>query len=272
MAACQPASFPDRNFNNCGDLMKLEGKVALITGGASGLGESTAELFAREGASVVVADLDIKRAQSVASSVSNAGRKAIAIQVDVADAGQIERCVAEVLAKCGKIDVLVNSAGIARLRPFLETSVEDFDLVHKVNVRGTFLMGQHVARAMMGRGGNIINVASASGRRGNYGRTAYGTGKAAIVLMTQIMAVELAPHDIRVNCIAPGPIETPIVAPQLTEQGRKSWTSVVPMNRWGRPEEIATAAVFLASNDSSFVTGHCLDVDGGFFAGGILKP
>ncbi len=252
--------------------MKLEGKVALITGGASGLGESTAEHFAREGAAVVVVDLDIERAQEVAGRLASAGAKAIAVQVDVADAGQIESCVADVLMKLGKIDVLVNSAGIARLRPFLETSIEDFDLVHKVNVRGTFLMGQLVARSMVGRGGNIINVASASGRRGNYGRTAYGTGKAAIILLTEIMAVELAPHHIRVNSIAPGPIETPIVAPQLTKEGRESWMSVVPMNRWGRPEEIATAAVFLASSDSSFVTGHCLDVDGGFFAGGILRP
>lgn len=252
--------------------MKLKGKVALVTGGASGLGESTARHFAREGAYVVVADQDIDGAKRVSDSLVGDGAKAIAIQVDVGDAKQISDCVAQALKHFGQIDVLFNSAGIARLRSFLETSVEDFDLVHKINVRGTFLMGQQVARAMVGRGGNIINVASASGRRGNHGRTAYGTGKAAIVMLTEIMAVELAVHGIRVNAIAPGPIETPIVAPQLTEEGRKTWTAVVPMNRWGRPEEIATAAVFLASEDASFVTGHCLDVDGGFRAGGILKP
>jgi 3-oxoacyl-[acyl-carrier protein] reductase len=252
--------------------MKLKGKVALVTGGASGLGEATAEHFANEGAVVVVADQNMEGADRIAAKLAASGATTFAIHVDVAEAKQIEDCVAKVIARFGQIDILFNSAGIARLRPFLETSVEDFDLVHKINVRGTFLMGQQVARTMLGRGGNIINVASASGRRGNYGRTAYGTGKAAIIMMTEIMAVELAAHNIRVNVIAPGPIETPIVAPQLTEAGRKTWTSVVPMNRWGRPAEIASAAVFLASEDSSFITGHCLDVDGGFFAGGILKP
>jgi NAD(P)-dependent dehydrogenase (short-subunit alcohol dehydrogenase family) len=138
-------------------------------------------------------------------------------------------------------------------------------------VRGSFLVAQEVAKRMVGRGGNIINIASASGRRGNYGRTVYGTGKAGIIRMTEIMAVELAEHNIRVNVIAPGPIETPIVAGQMTEEGKKSWTNVVPMARWGQPEEIATAASFLASDEASFITGHCLDVDGGYFAGGILK-
>jgi 3-oxoacyl-[acyl-carrier protein] reductase len=252
--------------------MKLDGKTALVTGGASGLGESTAEHFAREGASLLLVDVNVDGAERVAARLRKAGAQAVAIACEVSDEGQVTACVQQALQRFGHIDILLNSAGIARLRPFLETPVEEFDRVHAVNVRGTFLMGQQVARSMVGRGGAIINVASASGRRGSYGRTSYGTGKAGIIRMTEIMAVELAEHGIRVNCIAPGPIETPIVAPQLTEAGRRSWTAVVPMGRWGQPHEVATAAVFLASADASFITGHCLDVDGGFHAGGILKP
>jgi 3-oxoacyl-[acyl-carrier protein] reductase len=252
--------------------MKLKGKIALVTGGASGLGEAIAMDFVREGAAVAVADVNFKAASALAEQLTAQGGKAVAVPLDVANVASVKECVAATISQLGPIDILVNSAGIARLKAFLETTVEDYDLVHNINVRGTFLMAQEVTRTMVGRGGNVINLASASGRRGNYGRTAYGPGKAAIIRLTEIMAVELSEHHIRVNVIAPGPIETPIVAANLTEAGRVSWTSVVPMGRFGRPEEIATAATFLASADSSFVTGHCLDVDGGFYAGGILKP
>lgn len=251
--------------------MKLQGKVALITGGASGLGEAIAHDFVKHGAAVAIVDMNAVEAARVMNDITAKGGRAISLTLDVSDETAVPGVVAEVSEALGPIDILVNSAGIARLIPFLEVRVEDFDLVHNVNVRGTFLVAQEVAKRMVGRGGNIINIASSSGRRGNYGRTVYGTGKAGVVRLTEIMAVELAEHDIRVNVIAPGPIETPIVAGQMTEEGKKSWTNVVPMARWGRPEEIATAATFLACDDASFITGHCLDVDGGFFAGGILK-
>jgi 3-oxoacyl-[acyl-carrier protein] reductase len=251
--------------------MKLQGKIAVVTGGASGLGEAIAHDFAKNGASVAIVDVNADAAARVADDISAGGGKAIAFTLDVSDETQVPTIIADVVDKLGPIDILVNSAGIARLIPFLEVKVEDFDLVHNINVRGTFLVAQEVAKRMVGRGGNIINIASASGRRGNYGRTVYGTGKAGIIRMTEIMAIELAEHGIRVNVIAPGPIETPIVAGQMTEEGKKSWTNVVPMARWGQPLEIATAASFLASSEASFITGHCLDVDGGFAAGGILK-
>ncbi len=251
--------------------MKLDGKIALITGGASGLGEAIAHDYVKNGAAVVIGDVNGDAANRVADDINAKGGRAIALEVDVSDESSVLRLVDDAVARLGPIDILVNSAGIAKLIPFLEVRVADFDLVQNVNVRGTFLVAQAVAKQMVGRGGVIINIASASGRRGNYGRTVYGPGKAAVVRLTEIMAIELAEHDIRVNVIAPGPIETPIVAPNLTEEGRKSWTNVVPMARWGRPDEIATVATFLACDDSSFVTGHCLDVDGGFFAGGILK-
>ena len=251
--------------------MKLDGKIALITGGASGLGEAIAHDYVKNGAAVAIADVNGDAAKIVADDINAKGGRAIAVQADVSDEAAVVRMVDATVTRLGPIDILVNSAGIAKLIPFLEVRVADFDLLHNVNVRGTFLVAQAVAKQMVGRGGVIINIASASGRRGNYGRTVYGPGKAAVIRLTEIMAVELAEHNIRVNVIAPGPIETPIVAPNLTEEGRKSWTSVVPMARWGRPEEIATVATFLACDDSSFVTGHCLDVDGGFVAGGILR-
>lgn len=247
--------------------MKLRGKVALITGAASGIGKSIAELFAREGASLVLADRNVQGAEAIAARMSGGGTPALAMSLDVAEASQVRDCVTSTTRQLGPIDILVNSAGIAHLQPFLETSIQDFDRVYAINVRGTFLMGQEVARSMLARGGSIINIASASGRRGNHGRSAYGCGKAAVIHLTQTMAVELAEHRIRVNVLAPGPIVTPLVP----DAWRQSWTSAVPMNRFGEPQEIATVALFLASEDSSYVTGHCLDVDGGFYAAGILR-
>jgi NAD(P)-dependent dehydrogenase (short-subunit alcohol dehydrogenase family) len=252
--------------------MRLSGKTVLVTGGASGLGRAIATEFVREGAAVLIADINLGDAEALSRELREKNGNAIAIEIDVRDPVQIRAAVGMASDRLGSIDILVNSAGIARLKPFLEMSIEDFDLVHEVNLRGTFIVGQEVARRMVGRGGSIINISSASGRRGSYGRTAYGPGKAGVILLTEIMAVELAEHGIRVNALAPGPIETPIVAAQLTEAGRLNWTSVVPMARFGRPDEVARAAVFLACEDPSFITGHTLDVDGGYCAGGILKP
>lgn len=251
--------------------MKLSGKVALITGGASGLGSAIASEFAREGATVAIADINFEAAEAVSRELRANHANAFAVAVDVRDQAQIRTAVEKTIQHFGCIDILVNSAGIARIAPFLEMAVEDFDLVNAVNLRGTFIMAQEVAKRMVGRGGTIINLASASGRRGSYGRAAYGPGKAAVILLTEVMAVELAEHGIRVNALAPGPIETPIVAANLPASGRLNWTSVVPMGRFGQPGEVARAALFLACEDASFVTGHTLDVDGGFRAGGILK-
>jgi 3-oxoacyl-[acyl-carrier protein] reductase len=252
--------------------MKLDNKIAIVTGGASGLGEAIARGFARDGAAVAIADLNIDAARSFAELLASTGAKAIAVPLNVADVASVKACVAKVTEQLGPIDILVNCAGIAHVQPFVDTAIEDYDRVHKINVRGTFLMAQEVVRTMLGRSGNVINIASSAGRRGNYGLSAYGSGKAAIIRLTEIMAVELAVHGIRVNAIAPGPIDTPLVLAHLDAAGRASWNSVVPMRRFGKPEEIATVASFLASTDASFITGHCLDADGGFHAGGILEP
>ncbi|MCC7281593.1 MAG: SDR family oxidoreductase [Acetobacteraceae bacterium] len=240
----------------------LSGKVAVVTGGSSGIGAASVARFMAEGARV--ASLD--RAAPAA-----AREGVLEIAADVADAASVADAFARIEAELGGADILVNSAGIAKLVPLAETGVELLDAILAVNVRGTMLCVQAALPQMRARGGGrIVNVGSVSGRRGNKLRTAYGASKGAIVTMTQVMAVELAEHDILVNAIAPGPVETPLTSGIHFASYRKAWSARVPLGRYGRPEEIAGAILFLAGPDASYITGHILDVDGGFLAGGLL--
>ncbi len=251
--------------------MKLQGKTAVITGGASGIGRAIAEQFAAEGAIIAIVDVNRDKAEAAAAEMSAQGHKAWATVADVRDEASINAAVASILTK-GNIDILVNSAGIGVLASFLETTSELFDTVHAINMRGTFLFAQAVARSMVERkvAGSIINIGSASGIRGNAGRTAYGVGKAGIGMLTKIMAVELAANGIRTNAIAPGPIETPLATGAHSSAARDAWLNELPIRRYGTPQEVAKVALFLASDDSSYVSGHILSVDGGFAASGIL--
>jgi len=183
----------------------------------------------------------------------------------------VQRLVEAVLARFERVDVLVNCAGIGANKPFLETPVELFDRILAVNLRGTFLMSQAVARRMPPEGGSIINIGSISGLRGNLGRAAYGASKGGLVTLSEVMAVELASRKIRVNVIAPGPIETPLVESMLSPAERAIWTRRLPLGRYGTAAEVAAAAVFLASDEASYVTGHVLAVDGGFLASGVIE-
>ncbi len=234
--------------------MRLSGKIAIVTGGGSGIGAAIAKRFTAEGAVVIAADITADGAN----------------RLDVADPASCTGLVASVVARHGRLDCLVNSAGIGLDTPFLDTEVAEFDRIVAVNLRGTFLIGQACAR-VMGPGASIVNIASVSGLRGNTGRAAYGASKGGVVTLSQVMAVELAERGIRVNVIAPGPVDTPLVALIHDAEIGAAWNSAVPMSRYGTPEEIAGAALFLASDDAGYVTGHVLAVDGGFLAGGLRR-
>jgi NAD(P)-dependent dehydrogenase (short-subunit alcohol dehydrogenase family) len=238
--------------------MRLQGKIALVTGGLSGIGAAIAARFRAEGALALAADIQAQDSPDT-------------LHLDVADPASCARAIAETLARHGRLDLLVNSAGIARDIPFLETPVETFDQVIAVNLRGTFLIGQAAARAMA-QGGCIVNIASVSGMRGNVGRAAYGASKGGVVTLSQVMAADLAPLGIRVNVISPGPIETPLLAPMMATSGAAEWRAAVPQGRFGTPDDVAAAATYLCSDEAGFVTGHVLAVDGGFLAAGLRRP
>ena len=234
--------------------MRLRDKVVVVTGGVSGIGAAVVERFVDEGAEVVAADIAL------------GGRW----RVDVSQEASCAELVQAVLAEHGRIDCLVNSAGIGGDTPFLETTLAAFDRILAVNLRGTFLIGQACARAMRA-GGSIVNIGSVSGLRGNVGRAAYGASKGGVVTLSQVMATELAALGIRVNVIAPGPVDTPLAAELHDDATKRAWTGAVPLGRYGTAEEIAAAALYLCSDEAGYVTGHVLAVDGGFLAGGLRR-
>lgn len=244
---------------------RLAGKVALVTGALSGIGETVARRFAAEGARVVAAD--------IAADAGGLGDQPIApLRLDVADEASVTAGMDAIAARHGRLDLAVHCAGIGHDVPFLDTSVELFDRTVAVNLRGSFLVGQGAARLMaQAGGGSIVLVASVSGVRGNLGRAAYGASKGGVVVLSQVMAVDLAERNIRVNCIAPGPVETPMVTQMHDASIRAAWTRTIPMGRYATPEEVAGAAFFLCSGDAAFVTGHVLAVDGGFLGAGLAR-
>ena len=249
----------------------LGGKAAIVTGGANGIGREIAPQLAAVGAAVLVADRDGAGAEAVAGEIVATGGRAVGQEVDVRDPAGCEALVAAAHEAFGRLDALVTSAGIARSRPFLRTSLELWQETLAVNLTGTFLCCQAAASAMIAAGGGrIITMASVSGERGGTGRAAYGASKGGVITLTRVMAVELARHNITVNAIAPGPVETPMVAALHTADDRAAWLGSVPAQRYGTPAEVAAAVVFLASDEASYITGHVLNVDGGFGAAGVF--
>jgi len=250
---------------------RLDHKVALVTGAGRGIGRAIAVRFAREGASLVAADLDAENAETTAAQIVAAGGKAQSRAVDVGVEEQVEELVAATVRDWARIDLLVNVAGVGLTRLFLNTTLEQWEHVLRVNLTGCFLCSRAVARVMSGRrSGKIINIASLSGQRGGTGRAAYGASKAGVTMLTKVMAVELARYGIAVNEIAPGPVNTEMTAVTHDEATRKAYQRLIPMGRYAERDEIADAAVFLASSEADFITGQTLNVDGGFGAAGLL--
>ena len=249
--------------------MKTSTRTAIVTGGASGIGKAIVARLAHDGIAVAVADKDEKQAAEVASNIQN-GRQIISVGVDVSDRNSVENMIESSHERLGALDILICNAGIMDRAPFMEMEENFWDNVLNTNLGGAFRCSQVAARYMIAgsQGGRIVNVASNSGIFGGRGRAAYGASKAGIINLTQTMAIELAEHNILVNAVAPGPTKT------RADQPDAPWPSVamrMPLNRYGRPEEIAEVAAFLASPACSFTTGHVVSADGGFTIAGIME-
>lgn len=247
----------------------LSGRVALIAGGSKGLGEAMAEGLASAGANIVVASRHAAEAKAVAQRIAkDYGRQAIGVEADVTDPGQVDALVARTIESFGKIDILINSAGINIRGPIDELRYEDFQQVQKVNVDGTWLCCRAVVPHMKKAGkGKIINLASTLGLVGLSNRTPYASSKGAIVQMTRALGLELAPFGINVNAICPGPFLTPMNVPVAdTEEVKKSILGAVALERWGELQEIQGAAIFLASDAANYMVGSMVTVDGGWTA------
>ena len=250
----------------------VERQTIFITGGASGIGLAIARAALEEGWCAVVSDRDQRQLDRSREALAAFGESARFERLDVTDEEGVRRAIEACELSFGPLTGLVNSAGIGEDVPFLETSTALMRRMLEVNLVGTFIVGREAARRMRdGAGGSIVNIASISGIRGNSGRAAYGAAKGGVLTLTKVMAVELAPVHIRVNALAPGPVETPLVRAMHSEESRARWTRMVPQRRYAAPEELAGAAVFLLDGArSSFVTGQTLAVDGGLTAAGML--
>ena len=245
--------------------MRFEGKTIIVTGAASGIGLACAQQFAGEGGYVVLADIDSDKGQAVVGEIESNGGTAKFVETDVGDQSSAGRLIDAALEWAGRIDVLVNNAGIIKSAAFLELSETDFDNVLRVNLKGAFLVGQAAAKAMVGRGqGAIVNMSSLNGTLAIPDQIPYVVSKGGLNQLTKVMALALADHDIRVNAVAPGSIGTDLLKVVMhDEAARRKILSRTPLGRLGEPEEVARVTAFLASDEASYITGEIISIDGG---------
>ena len=246
--------------------MRLKDKVALITGGGSGIGEATALRFAEEGAKVVICDVDMENANRVAKDIDSKGGETLVLKADVSNKGDVEGMMAQIKEHFGKLDILVNNAGINRDAFVKKMTEEQWDDVIRINLKGTFICCQAALTLMSEqKSGKIINTSSI-GAVGNIGQANYAASKCGVIGLTKTLALEGARYNINVNCVAPGATKTPMTT-KLPENMVEMITEKIPFRRWAEPKDIANAHVFMASDEASYVTGQVLFVDGGITTG-----
>ncbi len=245
--------------------MELEGKIALVTGAAQGIGRAIGSLLAQQGADIVVSDINFEKAQETAREIEALGRRAMATGANVALMDEVEKMVQETLDRFGRIDILVNNAGIARDKLLLRMTEEDWDLVLDINLKGTFHCTKAAIRSMSKqRSGKIVNISSVVGEMGNAGQANYSASKAGVIGFTKTIAREFAGRGINVNAIAPGYIVTPMTD-ALPEKAKEELKRMIPMERLGQPEDVAQVALFLVSEASRYITGQVIHVNGGIY-------
>jgi len=249
-------------------MLNFEGKVAIITGGARGIGSAISETLAQRGADVVIADVQEQLATATAQKIAaTTGHRALAVPTNVTDAASVKALVDKTLAEFGRVDILVNNAGTTRDNLIMRMEESEWDLVLNINLKGAWLCSRAVVRPMMKqRGGRIINISSVSGIAGQAGQTNYSSSKAGLIGLTKALAREVASRQITVNAVAPGFVETDLTR-DLPAELKEASLKMTPLGRWGTPTDIACAVAFLASDEAAYITGQVLSVDGGMVMG-----
>ena len=256
------------NILNGQNLFDVSGKVVLITGAATGLGEGYAHIFAESGCKVACADIQFEKVCQTAEDICAQGLEAKAFEVDVTSQKSIRKMAAEILETYGRIDVLVNNAGVEHIEPFTDVSEEHYDFITSVNLKGVFFVAQEIAKIMQKQGGGkIINIGSLGSYIGLAESSVYCTTKGGVIQMSKTMSIELGPDNIQVNCVAPGYFITPMTQPFYDDAEHRAWIeSRIPLHNWGTVKDLAGPMLFLASDASNYVTGATIKVDGGWLA------
>ena len=253
-------------------MYSLEGHTAIVTGGASGIGLATVKLLAEAGANCVIADINEAAGAQAVDELKARDAAALFVKTDVTDGADVAALIQAATARFGSLEILMPFAGIGLEKLALETTREEWDRMIAINLTGSFLVMQAAGAVMVEAGyGRIVSMASAAGERGGTGRTAYGASKGGVAAMTRVMAMEWARHGVTVNTLAPGAIDTALVKKMHDAETRRAYLQSIPMDRYGVPDEVAAAAVYLALPASSYITGVTFPVDGGFISSGVIK-